>query len=162
MAKLTVGERAPEFELPDEAGNPVRLSQELERGSVLLVFYPGDFSPVCTRQLCSYRDSYDRFESLGVTILGISDDTIDKHRRFKEERRLPFALLADPQREVIEAYAGTGMMSGGRAHRANFLVGRDGRLAYVFVEKVSLFHRGADELYEAVQRALEESAQVPK
>lgn len=162
MAKLEVGDRAPEFELPDASGRPVRLSQALKRGPVLLVFYPGDFSPVCTRQLCGYRDGYARFESLGVQMLGISDDTIDKHRRFTEEHKFPFALLADPQREVIDAYAGTGMMSGGRAHRANFLVGQDGRLAYVFVEKVSLFHRGADELFEAVRAALQAPAQPPK
>ncbi|WP_158542499.1 redoxin domain-containing protein [Lujinxingia litoralis] len=154
MAKLEVGDLAPEFELPDERGRAVRLSQELEKGPVLLVFYPGDFSPVCTRQLCSYRDSYDRFAELGVNLLGISDDTIAKHRRFKEERHFPFRLLADPRREVIECYAGIGLLSGGRAHRANFLVGKDGRLAYIHVEKVSLFHRGADELYGALRRAL--------
>ncbi|RVU42453.1 peroxiredoxin [Lujinxingia sediminis] len=162
MAKLEVGDRAPEFELPDASGRPVRLSQTLERGPVLLVFYPGDFSPVCTRQLCSYRDSYERFVSLGVQMLGISDDTIDKHRRFTEEHHFPFSLLADPQREVIDAYAGTGMMSGGRAHRAYFLVGQDGRLAYIFVEKVSVFYRGADELFDALRAALQVRAQAPK
>lgn len=150
-----VGDRAPDFTLPDEAGNRVSLYEELDSGPVMLVFYPGDFTPVCTRQLCSYGDRYQEFRDLGIRIFAISDDPVDRHREFRRQKQLPFPLLSDVDQEVIDQFGGSGWLSGGGAHRANFLIDEEGTIGYAHVEKLSVFHRGADELLEAARNLVE-------
>ena len=95
--------KAPDFSLPDSEGNKVSLS-DYSGKRVLLVFYPADDSPVCTTQLCSYRDNYTEFTKRGITILGISTDTIDSHKQFGEKNSLPFTLLSDHEKEVSQLY----------------------------------------------------------
>ena len=99
---LAVGEEAPDFEL-DGTHGPFRLSDH--RGErVLLLFYPGDETPVCTRQFCSYRDDAEAFGSLGVTAVGISRGNVASKRGFAETHALNVPLLADPDKEVAKAY----------------------------------------------------------
>src|SRR5882724_11451009 len=103
MAKLGVGDMAPDFELPGTGGQNYRLSSY--RGKlVVLAFYPGDFTPVCTRQFCSYRDDGDRIEGLGVTMLGISPQSVESHERFSDKNQLTVPLLADTERKVAKLY----------------------------------------------------------
>lgn len=155
-SNLQEGERAPDFTLPDDTGEPVNLHDRLEEGPAMLVFYPGDFTPVCTRQLCNYRDNYGQFRELGVQVFGISDDPVERHAEFREAEQLPFRLLADPDKEVIDEYTGSGLLSGGGAHRGNFIIDRDGIIRYAHVETVSLFRRKADELLEAARQVVGE------
>ena len=142
MAKVKVGDRAPEFELPGTAGRLYRLTDFRDTG-VILAFYPGDFTPVCTRQFCSYRDDGDELERLGVPLLGISPQSVESHERFARENSLTVPLLADPDRSVAEAY---GVLArGGFVRRSVFVVDREGIVRYRHVALLGLqFQRVAD------------------
>src|SRR5262245_32310414 len=106
---LKVGDDAPEFELPDDAGR--RYSLEAQRGKrQLLVFYPGDATPVCTAQLCDYRDGVEEFEGLGIEVVGISTDDAASHQRFRKKYDLPFRLLVDAGAAVARKYGAHGIM----------------------------------------------------
>ena len=106
---LKEGDKAPGFELADDAGETFRLADHLGQ-KLLLVFYPGDDTPVCTRQLCDYRDGIEAFAGLGVTVIGISNDSVESHRKFKHKHSLPFTLLSDPDLAVAERYDSKGML----------------------------------------------------
>ena len=149
---VKVGQRAPDFVLPNESGREIRLGERLADGPVMLVFYPGDFTPVCTRQLRGYRDRYAEFADLGIQILGISDDPVARHEKFCHAESFPFPLLADPTRRVIDLFSGTSLFSGGRARRANYVIARDGRVLYVHIEPIALTHRKAKELLRALYK----------
>ncbi|MCL4290561.1 MAG: thioredoxin-dependent thiol peroxidase [Thermoleophilia bacterium] len=97
------GQPAPDFELTSDTGEVVRLS-DLRGRPVVLYFYPRDETPGCTRQACELRDAYAAFEERGAAILGVSPDDEASHARFRARHGLPFALLADPDRKVAEAY----------------------------------------------------------
>jgi peroxiredoxin Q/BCP len=146
---LSPGQPAPDFTLVADDGRPWTLSAHRGR-RVLLVFYPGDNTPVCTAQLCDYRDGIEAFEGLGVDVVGISTDSIESHRKFKEKHGLPFTLLTDKGGQVARAYGAWGMLG---MKRAVFLVERDGLIAYAKVESVALFRRTRNELIEAIGKA---------
>ncbi|HEX6115676.1 MAG TPA: peroxiredoxin [Solirubrobacterales bacterium] len=113
MAKVDVGDRAPDFELPGTGGRTYRLSDYVGAGKsgVILAFYPGDFTPNCTKQFCSYRDDAEGLDALGAPLLGISPQSVDSHERWAEERRLNVPLLADEDMEVAAAYGVKGWAS---------------------------------------------------
>jgi peroxiredoxin Q/BCP len=100
---LAEGQPAPDFTLPDQDGNPVHLSA-LKGQPVVLYFYPRDATPGCTTEACDFRDALPDYQGLGARVLGISPDTVASHRKFADAQGLPFTLLADPEREVIQAY----------------------------------------------------------
>src|SRR5713226_3773271 len=103
MAKVPqVGESAPDFELPGTDGTFKLSDHRGER--VILLFYPGDETPVCTKQFCSYRDRADDFAALGATAVGISTQSVASHQRFAEHHGLGVPLLSDPDRRVVKAY----------------------------------------------------------
>ena len=131
MAKLQEGDPAPEFELPGTGGKIYRLS-DYRGGRVVIAFYPGDFTAVCTKQFCSYRDEGERLDGLGVQVLGISPQSVESHERFVEEKRLNVPLLADEDKSVARAY---GVLAGPLVRRAIFVVDEEGILRH---RKVSL------------------------
>lgn len=144
---LELNDRAPGFSLDDENGKTFSLDNH--RGEmVLLVFYPGDDTPVCTRQLCDYRDGIEAFEGLGVRVVGISQDGAESHRAFKEKHGLPFTLLSDPDLEVAEAYDSKGMLG---MKRSVFLVDEDGLIRYRHVETLPVFRRARQEIIAAIE-----------
>ncbi|MBR0137810.1 MAG: thioredoxin-dependent thiol peroxidase [Erysipelotrichaceae bacterium] len=100
---LEKGTKAPDFCLNDKDGNEVRLSDFLGR-KVVLYFYPKDNTPGCTRQACAFAGTYQQFAKKNVAVIGISKDSVASHQKFAEKYSLPFVLLADPNREAIEAY----------------------------------------------------------
>ena len=124
---LNTGELAPDFELPDDQGCLLRLSALLARGPVLLYFYPADFTPVCTREACAFRDLHAELAESGVTVIGISPQDSSSHTRFREKYRLSFPLLADLDKRVIRAYGCDGPLGFG-VKRVTYLIGRDGRI----------------------------------
>ena len=143
---LKINDPAPDFSLHDEMGSTFRLSEH--RGEkVLLVFYPGDNTPVCTKQLCEYRDGIEAFEGLNVRIVGISKDDASSHTKFREKHKLPFTLLSDPDLKVGSEYDSKGMMG---MKRSVFLVDEKGLIRYLHVESLALFRRTKDELVEAI------------
>jgi peroxiredoxin Q/BCP len=146
---LETGKSAPDFSLTDAAGETFRLSERRGRWT-LLVFYPGDDTPVCTRQLCDYRDGIEAFTDLGVDVIGISRDDPASHRRFKEKRDLPFRLLSDPDLEVAEQYGCRGALG---MKRGVFLLDDALVCRYAHVESVALFRRRRDELIDVIRAA---------
>lgn len=103
LAVLEAGKPAPDFELRDDAGNPVTLGQ-FRGKKVVLYFYPKDSTPGCTRESCDFRDNLARIGEKGAIVLGLSADSVDSHRRFKAKQGLNFPLLSDPERRALEAY----------------------------------------------------------
>jgi thioredoxin-dependent peroxiredoxin len=122
---LKVGDRAPDFTLPDTGGAPVTLSKLLEKGPVILAFYPKAFTSGCTKQNAAFRDRFADVETKGATVLGISTDDVETQKRFKAELKLPYPLLSDSGGKVAKQYAGT-MALVGVANRANFVIAQDG------------------------------------
>jgi peroxiredoxin Q/BCP len=118
---LRVGDRAPEFTLPDDRGVEVSLSAVLHTGALLLYFYPADFTPGCTREACGIAGHYPSLEEQRIRVLGVSPQSPDSHRRFRERHRLPFALLCDPQKTVIRMYDVDGPLGIG-VRRATYLI----------------------------------------
>ena len=103
MSRVKVGQKAPDFVLPGTHDKIYRLADYGGTG-VILAFYPGDFTPVCTRQFCSYRDDGDRIESLGMPMLGVSPQSVASHERFSEKNELHVPLLADTDKKVAKEY----------------------------------------------------------
>ena len=100
---LKVGSKAPEFSLPDQNGEMRSLS-DYRGQKVVLYFYPKDNTPGCTKQACSFGELMPQFKEKGAVILGVSKDSVASHKKFKEKYGLPFTLLSDTERTVIEAY----------------------------------------------------------
>ena len=121
---LKSGERAPEFELRDHTGRDVSLSDLLADGPVILYFYPADFTPGCTREACTIRDLSDELLSVGLTVVGISPQDTESHKRFREQHGLPFSLLSDTEKTVIRMYGVDGPLGFG-VRRATFLIDQD-------------------------------------
>lgn len=121
---LKAGSRAPEFILPDANGVDTALSDLLQNGTLLLYFYPADFTPGCTKEACSIRDLHNDIQSVGLQIVGISPQDEDSHRRFRDEHNLPFILLSDPEKVAIKMYDVDGPFGVG-VRRATFLINQD-------------------------------------
>ncbi|MCC5864986.1 MAG: peroxiredoxin [Wenzhouxiangella sp.] len=144
---LQLDEIAPDFSLVDADGQVFRLSEH--RGQrLLLVFYPGDDTPVCTRQLCDYRDGIEAFADLGVDLVGISPDNAESHQRFRARHQLPFRLLSDPDLAVAEQYGCRALIG---MKRGVFLLDESHRLRYRHVETLALFRRSREELIAAIE-----------
>ncbi len=118
---LKVGDVAPEFILPDETGNEVSLIQLLQDSAVILYFYPADFTPGCTKEACAIRDLHDDIVSVGLRVVGISPQDAESHKRFKEEHKLPFTLVCDPDKVAIKMYDADGPLGFG-VRRITYLV----------------------------------------
>jgi thioredoxin-dependent peroxiredoxin len=118
---LAIGARAPEFTLPDADGQPTSLSNLLREGPLVLYFYPADFTPGCTREACQIRDLHSDIVSAGLAVAGISPQSPESHRAFREKYKLPFTLLADVDRFVIKMYGVQGPFGLG-VRRATFLI----------------------------------------
>ena len=143
---IKVNEKAPDFTLASDSGDNYRLSDHLGE-KVLLVFYPGDNTPVCTRQLCDYRDGIESFADLGVSVVGISSDDLESHRKFRSKHDLPFVLLSDPDLEVAGLYDSKGALG---MKRSVFLVDEKGFVRYAHIESLALFRRKTKELLEVI------------
>jgi thioredoxin-dependent peroxiredoxin len=148
MAKLRIGEEAPQFELEGTGSRTYRLSDLLGSTGVILAFYPGDFTPVCTRQFCSYRDDGDRLEALGVPMVGISPQSVDSHERFADKNGLTVPLLSDPGKKVARSYGVVG--PGGFIRRSVFLIDGDGILRYRHVALFGLRYQDVGDLERAI------------
>ncbi len=146
MAKVGVGDAAPDFALPGTGGRTYRLSDYRGR-KVILAFYPGDFTPVCTKQFCSYRDEGERLDSLGADVLGVSPQSVESHERFAEEKRLNVPLLADEDKSVARAY---GVLAGPMVRRAIFVVDEEGVVRHRKVSLAGLSFETVDDLEQVV------------
>jgi peroxiredoxin Q/BCP len=146
VAKLNAGDPAPDFELPGTGEKTYRLSDYRGR-KLVIAFYPGDFTAVCTKQFCSYRDQSDKLDVLGADVLGISPQSVDSHERFSEEKRLNVPLLADVDKSVARAY---GVLAGPMVRRAIFVVDEEGIVRHRKVTLAGLSYESVDDLQRAV------------
>lgn len=135
---LEIGIKAPEFTLLDKNGKSVSLSDYLGK-KVIIYFYPKDDTPGCTQQACAFRDIYNDFKDLDVIVIGISKDSAESHAKFAEKYDLPFILLADTEKKVINAYDVwvVKMMFGKKTYgvsRSTYIIDEKGNIEHVFVK----------------------------
>ena len=148
---LANGTKAPDFTLPDQNGQPRKLSEYLGQ-RVILYFYPRDMTAGCTKQACAFAELYPQFREKGAAVLGISKDSVASHKKFEEKYGLPFVLLSDPEKTVIQAYDGWtekkmyGKVSMGVV-RTTYLIDEQGIIVKGF-EKVKPAENPADMLGE--------------
>jgi peroxiredoxin Q/BCP len=155
MTKVTVGDPAPDFTLPDHQGNDVTLSGFIGESNVVLYFYPKDFSPGCTAQACHFRDSYEDFTDLGAVVIGVSGDSPESHKRFVEEHLLPFILLSDGDNAVRKLYGATkglGLLPG----RVTYIIDKKGVVRHVFTSEINM-RKHIDEALSILRKLSEES-----
>lgn len=136
--KLTVGNKAPEFSVQDQSGKDQSLKQYKGKW-VLLYFYPKDDTPGCTKEACAFRDNFPAFKKLDAVVLGVSIDAPAKHVKFIEKYQLPFMLLADVDKKIVEAYDVWGKKKFmGREYmgtfRVSFLIDPQGKIAKIYEE----------------------------
>jgi peroxiredoxin Q/BCP len=154
MAPVEVGDQAPDFRLEGTGGRTYALA-DYRGGWLILAFYPGDFTPVCTRQFCSYRDAGDRLDTLGAVVLGISPQSVSSHERFSERYELTVPLLADPDKLVCAAY---GVLRVGQVRRSVFIVDPGGIVRYRHSATLGLTFKDVDHLAGALERARQATA----
>jgi thioredoxin-dependent peroxiredoxin len=131
MAKVGVGDRAPDFDLPSTTGENVKLSSFAGKKAVVLFFYPKDESYGCTAEACDFRDNHGAFAKAGAEVLGVSADSIASHKKFQDKNSLPMTLLSDPDNRVRDEYgvkATLGLLPG----RVTFVIDREGVVRYVY------------------------------
>ena len=149
--RLAVNEPAPGFTLKDGNGAEWRLSDQ--RGKVVvLLFYPGDETPVCTRQMCSVRDRWADYQATGAEVVGISSDSVESHKKFAEHHGLPLRLLSDPDRAVAKLYGAISLLPG-RVARSVFVIDAKGILRYSEVRPIGLFKPKDDDNIAAIKAA---------
>ena len=143
MAKLNVGDPAPEFELPGTGDKTYRLSDYRGR-RVIIAFYPGDFTAVCTKQFCSYRDRAEDFASLNATVVGISSQDLDSHAAFIAQHGLNVPLLSDVDRQVAMEYSAFSPRLGTK--RAVIVIDEEGVVRHRHDHLLGLDYQSVDEL----------------
>jgi peroxiredoxin Q/BCP len=146
---LSVGQPAPDFTLPDGDGKPWTLSSQKGQ-TVVLLFYPGDETPVCTKQLCSVRDHWDDYSETGAQVVGISMNSVAEHKAFTENRKLPLRLLSDSEGVVSKLYDAVSWLPG-RSARAVVVIDPAGKISYRKVQAMSLFRPKDDEVLAAIR-----------
>lgn len=138
MAVLRVGDRAPDFTLPDQDGTPVTLSSLLADGPVVVYFYPAAMTSGCTKEACHFRDLAAEFAELGAKRIGISADGVDKQKQFDGKHELGFPLLSDPDRKVAEAFGVKRPVKFLPNKRSTFVLDRDGTVREVISSEVNM------------------------
>ena len=147
----SVGSQAPDFTLPDGQGQQWRLSAHRGK-TVVLLFYPGDETPICTKQLCSVRDRWEDYSATGAEVVGISTNNVESHKSFAENHSLPLTLLADVDRKVIEAYDVESWLPN-RTARSVVVIDPQGIVRFREVHRIGLIRPKDDKIIEAIKMA---------
>ncbi len=148
---MKIGENAPDFTLKDGNENDWKLSEQRGK-TVVLLFYPGDNTPICTKQLCSVRDNWEDYQKTGAEVVGISTDSAASHKNFAGTYDLPLTLLADETGATLDQY---GMKSWlpGRSARGVVVIDKNGIVRHHQVQAISLFRPPDDEVLRAIEKA---------
>jgi len=144
---LEVGDRIPEFSLLDQNGNEFKMSDHVGKQALVIYFYPKDDTPGCTKEACSFRDSYEEFTDRNVSVIGISADDVESHRDFAKKYNLPFTLLADVDNEVRNLFGVKSNVFGLIPGRVTYVVDKAGVIIYVFQSQL----RAERHITEALQ-----------
>ena len=151
MDKATLNEPAPDFTLRDGNGDAWRLSDH--RGKVVvLLFYPGDETPICTRQMCSVRDRWDDYVATGAEVVGISSDSVESHQKFAAHHNLPLRLLSDSDGTASKLYGARSLIPG-KVARSVFVIDAQGVLRHSDVRPLGLFKPKDDDTIAAIRAA---------
>ncbi len=126
---LRVGDKAPDFTGISDSGEKITLSEKLKEGPVVLYFYPKDETPGCVAEACAFRDRWEDVRKLGATILGVSSDSAESHKKFKANRNLQFTLIADEDKQIRKAYGATGTLI---PSRITFVIDKQGTIREVY------------------------------
>ncbi|MGX5819172.1 peroxiredoxin [Chitinophaga lutea] len=147
--QLKTGDKAPDFELKDQDGQSFKLSSALAKGPVVVYFYPKDDTPGCTKEACSFRDSFEQFKDAGAQVVGISSDNVASHKQFAEKYKLPFTLLADTDNKVRKQFGvpKTMMLPG----RVTYVLDRNGVVVHEF-NSMSQATQHVDEAIAAIRK----------
>lgn len=148
---MDTGQTAPNFTLEDGNGKKWQLT-DFKGRTVVIMFYPGDNTPVCTAQLCSVRDHWSEYQATGAEVVGISTDSVESHAGFAEKNSLPFTLLSDPDRKVSSMYDMKSWLPG-RAARGIVVVDKNGIIAYHKAQPISLMRPADSDVLAAVRKA---------
>ncbi|HET6671375.1 MAG TPA: peroxiredoxin [Pyrinomonadaceae bacterium] len=147
----SLGTEAPDFTLPDGEGKSWTLSDQ--RGKVVvLLFYPGDETPICTRQMCSVRDRWDDYLATGAEVVGISADSVASHQEFATNHELPLRLLSDADQSVANSYGARSLIPG-KVARSVFVIDANGIIRHRKVQPLGLFRPKDDEVLAAIHAA---------
>jgi peroxiredoxin Q/BCP len=153
---LRIGQRAPDFDVTSSSGERLRLSDLAGKKNVVLYFYPGDFTLVCTRETCGFRDAYAELVGEDTEVIGVSLDSDESHQRFAREYNVPFALVSDPDRALTRSYDATGLLARltGRIGRVTYVIDKGGKIAGVFDSEIraSAHVDGVRELVQKLAR----------
>ena len=151
MTKPSLNAPAPDFTLKDANGDDWRLSDQRGR-VVVLLFYPGDETPICTRQMCSVRDRWDDYLATGAEVVGISSDSVESHQKFAAHHNLPLRLLSDSDGTTSQLYGARSLIPG-KVARSVFVIDAQGILRYSDVRPLGLFKPKDDATIAAISAA---------
>src|SRR5580698_7211519 len=154
---IQVGDKAPDFTLPNQSGEQVSLHDRLGAGVVVLYFYPKDNTSGCTAEACAFRDSHEAFTDAGAAVIGVSSDSTDKHAGFASKHNLPFTLLADQGGKVRKAY-GVPSVLGVLPGRVTYVIDRTGTVRHVFNSMTGIDKHVGDALEVVRQLQAEQPA----
>ena len=156
-SSVQAGDKAPDFTLPAQSGEPVRLADRLGERVVVLYFYPKDNTSGCTAEACAFRDSYEAFADAGAEVIGVSSDSADKHAAFAGKHNLPFMLLSDQGGKVRKLYgvpAALGLIPG----RVTYVIDRQGTVRHMFNSMTNIGKHVGDALEVVKQLQAEQPA----
>jgi len=136
---LRVGQKAPDFDVVSSSGKSLKLQDFAGKKNVVLYFYPGDFTPICTKETCGFRDMYADLESQDTEVIGVSVDSNESHEKFAKEYKLAFALVSDSKRELAKTYGATSFLRDilGKTARLTYVIDKKGEIAGIFQGELS-------------------------
>lgn len=151
QSEIKIGDTAPDFALKDQAGDQWRLSKQRGK-TVVLLFYPADNSPVCTRQMCAVRDNWADYKATGAEVVGISTDSQNSHLKFSEKHDLPLRLLSDEAGEVTKLYDVKSWLPN-RSARAVVVIDKNGAIRYRKIQNLSILRPKDDDILRAIKES---------
>lgn len=136
---LAIGTQAPDFEVTSSDGRPLKLADFRGKKNVVIYFYPQDFTGVCTRETCGFRDMYEDLKSHDTEVIGVSFDDDTSHEKFRKEYNVQFALVADTNKDLARKYEATSFVRNliGKASRVTYVIDKTGKIAGVFKAELS-------------------------
>ena len=149
--RVRVGAKAPDFTLPSQSKETVRLGDFLGK-PVVLFFYPKDDTPGCTKEVCAFRDNFEQYGKLDCELIGVSSDSVESHQKFAEHHDLPLRLLSDSTQEVANSYGARSLIPG-KVARSVFVIDANGIIRYRDVRPLGLFRPKDDEVIKAINAA---------
>jgi peroxiredoxin Q/BCP len=138
--ELKVGDKIPNFVAKDTEGNDFDIKDLVGKKPLVIYFYPKDSSPGCTAQACSFRDQYEDFKDLGAEVIGISGDSVDSHKKFAKQYKLPFILLSDNYKKIRKLFGVSSNMFGMLPGRVTYVADRNGEIKMIFDSVMATKH----------------------